>query len=171
MNLSSSAPAAIASVARAWSSTFDSLIGNHMSQALRGTFPLHVPSFLAKYPDFLALGVVLVMMGEMGSKIGGFLRIFTKKIKAVGFHFISSKDTNTSKLSSCHIDKEAKDSSCHTGGSANNLSGELDYELACSVKFSILMYIHQVENVHTHIQIFVIKKEILTWKKKKIHDL
>ncbi|XDB60434.1 hypothetical protein ABFV05_014050 [Capra hircus] len=53
----------IASVARAWSSTFDSLIGNHMSQALRGTFPLHVPSFLAKYPDFLALGVVLVMMG------------------------------------------------------------------------------------------------------------
>lgn len=70
MNLSSSAPAAIASVARAWSSTFDSLIGNHMSQALRGTFPLHVPSFLAKYPDFLALGVVLVMMGEMGSKIG-----------------------------------------------------------------------------------------------------
>nr|XP_027833783.1 cationic amino acid transporter 3-like [Ovis aries] len=53
----------IASVARAWSSTFDSLIGNHMSRALRGTFPLHVPSFLAKYPDFLALGVVLVMMG------------------------------------------------------------------------------------------------------------
>ncbi|XP_052511480.1 cationic amino acid transporter 3-like [Budorcas taxicolor] len=53
----------IASVARAWSSTFDSLIGNHMSRTLRGTFPLHVPSFLAKYPDFLALGVVLVMMG------------------------------------------------------------------------------------------------------------
>ncbi|CAI9161055.1 unnamed protein product [Rangifer tarandus platyrhynchus] len=53
----------IASVARAWSSTFDSLIGNHMSQALRGTFPPHVPSFLAKYPDFLALCVVLVMMG------------------------------------------------------------------------------------------------------------
>ena len=29
-----------------------------------------MPSFLAKYPDFLALGVVLVMMGEMGSKLG-----------------------------------------------------------------------------------------------------
>lgn len=100
----------------------------------------------------------------MGSKIGGFLRIFTNKIKAVGFHFTSSKDTNRSKFSSCHIDKEAKDS-CHTGGSANNLSGELDYELVCSVKFSILMYINQVENVHTHIQIFVIKKEILTFLK------
>ena len=99
----------------------------------------------------------------MGSKIGGFLRIFTNKIKAVGFRFTLSKDTNTSKFSSCHIDKEAKDSSCHTGGSADNLSGELDYELVCSVKFSILMYIHQVENVHTHIQIFVIKKEILTF--------
>lgn len=95
----------------------------------------------------------------MGSKIGGFLSIFTNKIKAVGFHFTSSKNTNTSKFSSCHIDKEAKDSSCHTGGSADNLSGELDYELARSVKFSILMYIHQVENVHTHIQVFVIKRD------------
>ena len=69
-NVPSAAAAAVASVARAWSHTFDSLIGNHMSQALRGIFPLHMPSFLAKYPDFLALGVVLVMMGEMGSKIG-----------------------------------------------------------------------------------------------------
>lgn len=97
----------------------------------------------------------------MGSKIGGFLRIFTNKTNAVGFHVTLSKDTNTSKFSSCHIDKEAKDSSRHTGGSTDKLSGELNYELGCFVKFSTLMYIHQVENVHTHIQIFEIKKEIL----------
>ncbi|XP_057568038.1 cationic amino acid transporter 3-like [Hippopotamus amphibius kiboko] len=52
-----------ASVARAWSSAFDSLIGNHISQALQGTFSPHMPSFLAKYPDFLALALVLLMTG------------------------------------------------------------------------------------------------------------
>nr|XP_025126072.1 cationic amino acid transporter 3-like isoform X2 [Bubalus bubalis] len=52
-----------ASVSRAWSSTFDSLIGDHISQALQGTFSLHVPHFLAKYPDFFALGLVLLLTG------------------------------------------------------------------------------------------------------------
>ncbi|XP_061245133.1 cationic amino acid transporter 3-like isoform X2 [Bos javanicus] len=52
-----------ASVSRAWSSTFDSLIGDHISQALQGTFSLHVPHFLAEYPDFFALGLVLLLTG------------------------------------------------------------------------------------------------------------
>lgn len=55
-----------ASVARAWSAAFDGLIGNHISQALQTTFPIQVPSFLAKYPDFFALGLVLVLTGESG---------------------------------------------------------------------------------------------------------
>uniref|UniRef100_A0A8C9CKR4 Cationic amino acid transporter 3-like n=1 Tax=Phocoena sinus TaxID=42100 RepID=A0A8C9CKR4_PHOSS len=54
-----------ASVARAWSSALDSLTGNHISQALRGTFSLHVPYFLAKYPDFFALGLVLLLTGVL----------------------------------------------------------------------------------------------------------
>ena len=54
-----------ASVARAWSSAFDSLIGNYISQVLRGTFSLHVPYFLAKYPDFFALGLVLLLTGVL----------------------------------------------------------------------------------------------------------
>ena len=53
-------------MARAWSSAFDSLIGNYISQVLRGTFSLHVPYFLAKYPDFFALGLVLLLTGETG---------------------------------------------------------------------------------------------------------
>ncbi|KAF4011343.1 hypothetical protein G4228_002298, partial [Cervus hanglu yarkandensis] len=54
---------AVASVARAWSHTFDSLIGNHISQALEGTFSPYMPYFLAKYPDFVALAVLLLLTG------------------------------------------------------------------------------------------------------------
>ncbi|XP_004597177.2 cationic amino acid transporter 3-like [Ochotona princeps] len=52
-----------ASVARAWSSAFDSLTGGHMAMALQGAFPLHVPHVLALYPDFLAMGLVLLLTG------------------------------------------------------------------------------------------------------------
>lgn len=58
--------AGAASVARAWSAAFDGLIGNHISQAMQMTFPIQVPSFLAKYPDFFALGLVIVLTGETG---------------------------------------------------------------------------------------------------------
>uniref|UniRef100_A0A5G2QWA4 Cationic amino acid transporter C-terminal domain-containing protein n=2 Tax=Sus scrofa TaxID=9823 RepID=A0A5G2QWA4_PIG len=54
-----------ASVARAWSSAFDSLIGNHISQVFKETFSPHVPHFLAKYPDFFALGLVLLLTGVL----------------------------------------------------------------------------------------------------------
>ncbi|XP_074134417.1 cationic amino acid transporter 3 [Sminthopsis crassicaudata] len=52
-----------ASVARAWSSAFDNLIGNHISLTLRGSISLHVPRILAEYPDFFALGLVLLLTG------------------------------------------------------------------------------------------------------------
>uniref|UniRef100_A0A8D0R3M7 Cationic amino acid transporter C-terminal domain-containing protein n=2 Tax=Sus scrofa TaxID=9823 RepID=A0A8D0R3M7_PIG len=54
---------ATAYLTRAWSYTFDSLIGNHISQVLEGTFSEHMPSFLAPYPDFVALALVLLMAG------------------------------------------------------------------------------------------------------------
>ena len=44
----------------------DSLIGNHISEALEGTFSLQMPYFLASFPDFLALGLVLLLTGEKG---------------------------------------------------------------------------------------------------------
>ncbi|XP_043756047.1 cationic amino acid transporter 3-like [Cervus elaphus] len=55
--------AAASCLTRAWSYTFDSLIGNHISQALERTFSPHMPSFLAPYPDFISLGLVLLMTG------------------------------------------------------------------------------------------------------------
>uniref|UniRef100_A0A8D0NQC3 Amino acid permease/ SLC12A domain-containing protein n=1 Tax=Sus scrofa TaxID=9823 RepID=A0A8D0NQC3_PIG len=60
---------ATACVTRAWSYTFDSLIGNHISQVLEGTFSEHVPSFLSPYPDIVALVLVLVMTGKKGSEL------------------------------------------------------------------------------------------------------
>ena len=64
MNVSSSAGTAC--VSRAWSAAFDSLIGNHISQAFQGTFSLNVPYFQATYADFFALGLVLLMTGDTG---------------------------------------------------------------------------------------------------------
>ena len=70
MNVSSSAAAGTACVSRAWSAAFDSLIGNHISQAFQGTFSLNVPYFLATYADFFALGLVLLLTGETGFSDG-----------------------------------------------------------------------------------------------------
>lgn len=69
INVPSSATTAASCVTRAWSYAFDSLIGNHISKALDRTFSPHMPSFLAPYPDFIALGLVLLMTGEKGSDI------------------------------------------------------------------------------------------------------
>ncbi|XP_040108017.1 cationic amino acid transporter 3-like [Oryx dammah] len=52
-----------ASLARASSYIFDSLIGNYISQALQETFSLHLLYSLATYADFFALGLVLLMTG------------------------------------------------------------------------------------------------------------
>uniref|UniRef100_A0A4W2HV23 Cationic amino acid transporter 3-like n=1 Tax=Bos indicus x Bos taurus TaxID=30522 RepID=A0A4W2HV23_BOBOX len=56
---------ATACVAKVWSYSLDSLIGNHISQALEGTFSPYMPSFLATFPDFVALALVLVMIGVL----------------------------------------------------------------------------------------------------------
>ena len=66
MTAPSSASAGTAALARASSYIFDSLIGNHISQALQETFSLHLPYSLATYADFFALGLVLLMTGETG---------------------------------------------------------------------------------------------------------
>ena len=68
MNVSPPA-AATASVSKAWSYTFDSLIGNHISQALQETFSPHMPSFLATYPDFFTLGLVLLVKEGLRSPL------------------------------------------------------------------------------------------------------
>ena len=69
MNLPSYSAVVTGSVARAWSIAFDSLIGNRIFQALEGTFSPYMPYYLAKYPDFVALSLVLLLTGEAGIQV------------------------------------------------------------------------------------------------------
>uniref|UniRef100_A0A8D2M3S5 Solute carrier family 7 member 3 n=1 Tax=Zonotrichia albicollis TaxID=44394 RepID=A0A8D2M3S5_ZONAL len=50
-----------ASVARAWSATFDNIIGNHISTFFVTNIPMHVPGVLAEHPDFFALILILLL--------------------------------------------------------------------------------------------------------------
>ncbi|XP_054551657.1 cationic amino acid transporter 3 isoform X2 [Talpa occidentalis] len=82
-----------ASVARAWSSAFDNLIGNHISQALQGSISLHVPHVLAEYPDFFALGLVLLLTGLLAlgaSESALVTKVFTvANLLVLGFVIVS----------------------------------------------------------------------------------
>ncbi|XP_045703422.1 cationic amino acid transporter 3 [Phyllostomus hastatus] len=82
-----------ASVARAWSLAFDNLIGNRISQTLQGTISLHFPHVLADYPDFFALGLVLLLTGllALGASESAFVtKVFTVvNLLVLGFVIIS----------------------------------------------------------------------------------
>ncbi|XP_074863575.1 cationic amino acid transporter 3 isoform X2 [Carettochelys insculpta] len=82
-----------ASVARAWSSAFDNIIGNHISGFFRSSASLHVPGVLAEYPDFFALLLVLLLTGLLAfgvSESALVNKIFTAvNLLVLGFVIIS----------------------------------------------------------------------------------
>ncbi|GAB1303009.1 Cationic amino acid transporter 3 [Apodemus speciosus] len=82
-----------ASVARAWSSAFDNLIGNHISRTLKGTILLNMPHVLAEYPDFFALALVLLLTGLLvlgASESALVTKVFTgMNLLVLGFVIIS----------------------------------------------------------------------------------
>ncbi|KAM5221411.1 cationic amino acid transporter 3 [Ctenodactylus gundi] len=82
-----------ASVARAWSSAFDNLIGNHISQTLKGIVSLNVPHILTEYPDFFAMGLVLLLTGLLAlgaSESALVTKVFTAvNLLVLGFVIIS----------------------------------------------------------------------------------
>ncbi|XP_044917437.1 cationic amino acid transporter 3-like isoform X1 [Felis catus] len=74
--------AGTASVARAWTRAFDYLIGNQISQTLHESILLHVQQVLAEYPDFFAMGLVLLLTRVLALRARESV-LFTKVITLV----------------------------------------------------------------------------------------
>ncbi|XP_060800159.1 high affinity cationic amino acid transporter 1b [Neoarius graeffei] len=51
------------SVARAWSATFDELIGNRIEMFCRSHMSINAPGILSQYPDIFAVIIILVLTG------------------------------------------------------------------------------------------------------------